>query len=317
VQRVEEGTAWSLLDSDLNELPNWVTLRQAGFECAGGDVLLGLDLSLEECLSICQQVPDCHFVASGFGGKKGRCFWQLGNCTEYEADSYDVYQVLPEGASTDPDSSSRSSLLLGNESEADGLGVDIEEDSEDLADDQEQVDLLITEEGWGLSSANWLIRRSDWSISFLDEAFRLCNEEMPLFGDQDAMIHLLLNERALLSKRGTSASAAERARARSRRYAPSLDPHAVIIPQHEINAYDALNAFYMEADAYKDDDLLITFPGCKEAAACNPLFRVAAAHAREGKPTSSETHSHWSRVRVYGPPEAAAHMFETARSNQR
>eukprot|EP00429_Kryptoperidinium_foliaceum_P035252 CAMPEP_0176181300 /NCGR_PEP_ID=MMETSP0120_2-20121206/92896_1 /TAXON_ID=160619 /ORGANISM="Kryptoperidinium foliaceum, Strain CCMP 1326" /LENGTH=197 /DNA_ID=CAMNT_0017519525 /DNA_START=103 /DNA_END=692 /DNA_ORIENTATION=- len=132
------------------------------------------------------------------------------------------------------------------------------------ADSEADIDLLITEEGWGLSSANWLIRRSEWSIDFLDRAFRLCHEEMPLFGDQDAMIHLLLNAPALDGRSGSRA----------------VDPHAALIPQHEINAYDALNAHYMQADAYTDGDLLITFPGCKEARSCNPLFRLAAAHGR-------------------------------------
>mmetsp|Transcript_104509 Transcript_104509/g.300427 ORF Transcript_104509/g.300427 Transcript_104509/m.300427 type:complete len:427 (+) Transcript_104509:146-1426(+) len=179
-----------------------------------------------------------------------------------------------------------------------------DEDAEEEEDD-EDIDLLITEEGWGLSSANWLIRRSDWSISFLEDAFRLCHEGMPLFGDQDAMIHLLLNDRALLSKR-----------ARTDR-GPVVDRHAVIIPQHELNAYDALNAFYMEADAYTEGDLLITFPGCKEAGACNPLFRLAAAHAKGGAGADGrEEQVSWPHVRVFGPPEAAAQLFETARLHQ-
>merc|ERR1719277_2349822 len=113
------------------------------------------------------------------------------------------------------------------------------------------------------------------------------------------MIHLLLNERALLSRRGEGA----------------LEPHAVVIPQHEINAYDALNAFYMEADAYKDGDLLITFPGCKEAGACNPLFRLAAAHARGdvGRRADADGPAAWPHLRVFGPPDQAAALFESSR----
>merc|ERR1711972_1036466 len=82
-------------------------------------------------------------------------------------------------------------------------------------------------------------------------------------------IHMLLNDRALLSRRPKKGRG------------PIIDPHAAVIPQHEINAYDALNAFHMEADAYKEGDLLVTFPGCKEASACNPLFQLAAAHAEQ------------------------------------
>ncbi|CAK0849244.1 unnamed protein product [Prorocentrum cordatum] len=166
------------------------------------------------------------------------------------------------------------------------------------------VDLLITEEGWGLSSANWLVRRSAWSIGFLERAFRLCHEEMPLFGDQDAMIHLLLNEGALASAGGDA-----------------LHPRAAVIPQREINAYDALNAFYMEADAYEEGDLLVTFPGCKEASACNPLFRLAAERAErrahgEPEPPPEEQQS-WAHTRLFGPPQAAAEVYELARQAQR
>merc|ERR1719162_2584891 len=125
------------------------------------------------------------------------------------------------------------------------------------------VDLLITEEGWGLSSANWIIRSSAWSIAFLERAFELCHRDMPLFGDQDAMIHLLLNPRAL----------------RHDLKGDALDPHAVIIPQRELNAYDNLNAHYMGCDGFEDGDLLVTFPGCKEPQACNPLFKLAAKYA--------------------------------------
>merc|ERR1719203_868542 len=110
------------------------------------------------------------------------------------------------------------------------------------------------------------------------------------------MIHLLLNERAVSydSK------------------ADAVDPHAAIIPQHEINAYDALNAFYMEADAYSQGDLLVTFPGCKEAGACNPLFRMAASRGR-GDALQPGQEQSWPYVRVFGPPEAAAALYEAAR----
>jgi len=56
-----------------------------------------------------------------------------------------------------------------------------------------EVNLLITEEGWGLSSANWLIKHSAWSISFLHDALTAAHVELQLFGDQDAMILHLMN----------------------------------------------------------------------------------------------------------------------------
>ena len=34
------------------------------------------------------------------------------------------------------------------------------------------IDVLITEEGWGLSSANWLVRASDWTAQFLRDSFQ-------------------------------------------------------------------------------------------------------------------------------------------------
>merc|ERR1719222_1750023 len=77
------------------------------------------------------------------------------------------------------------------------------------------------------------------------------------------MIHLLMNPRAL----------------RPDFVGDALDPHAVVIPQREINAYDSLNAHYMGCDGFEDGDLLVTFPGCKDPQACNPLFQIAAEHA--------------------------------------
>ena len=48
-----------------------------------------------------------------------------------------------------------------------------------------------------------------------------------------------------------------------------LDRHAAIIPQFELNAYDALNALTMECDAFVEGDLLVTFPQCKDAEGCH------------------------------------------------
>merc|ERR1711953_992805 len=109
---------------------------------------------------------------------------------------------------------------------------------------------------------------------------------MPLFGDQDCMIFLLFNRRALVD---------------GLREDP-LDPHAVIIPQREINAYDALNAHHMRCDAYSDGDLLVTFPGCKDPRPCNPLFRLAAAHAVDNRSDEDAT----AAIRLFGPPSMAA-----------
>merc|ERR1719282_1174673 len=109
------------------------------------------------------------------------------------------------------------------------------------------------------------------------------------------MIHALLNE-------GSLKNSSEGA----------MDPHAVVIPQHEINAYDALNAFYMGADAYSDGDLLVTFPSCKEAKACNPLFRLAAAHSEQNDTSKRAEELSWAHIRLFGPPEDAAKLYESA-----
>ena len=60
----------------------------------------------------------------------------------------------------------------------------------------DDIQLLITEEGWGMSSANWLIKATDWAINFLESAFMVAHEDIPLFGDQDAMILMLTNFRS-------------------------------------------------------------------------------------------------------------------------
>lgn len=62
------------------------------------------------------------------------------------------------------------------------------------------MNLLITEEGWGLSSANWLIKRSAWSLAFLHDALTAAHVELQLFGDQDAMILHLLNRHLAASR---------------------------------------------------------------------------------------------------------------------
>lgn len=131
----------------------------------------------------------------------------------------------------------------------------------------EGVDLLITEEGWGLSSANWMIRRSAWSINFLNQALTVAHAEFQLFGDQDAIILLLMNEQAL------------RAVAEGEGGDP-LDSHAAVVPQHELNAYDHLNAMTMEVDGFAEGDLLVTFPQCSHAEECNPLFELAVGYGK-------------------------------------
>ena len=177
----------------------------------------------------------------------------------------------------------------------------------------QQVNLLITEEGWGLSSANWLIKHSAWSVKFLHDALTAAHVELQLFGDQDAMILHLMNRiffaaksKVLSSKfskvsvlinflcfhlskptenvyiyiyvifrfrftvgppcrQGQSLEAAQRPPEGK----DPLDRHAAIIPQFELNAYDALNALTMECDAFVEGDLLVTFPQCKDAEGCD------------------------------------------------
>ncbi|CAL1157009.1 unnamed protein product [Cladocopium goreaui] len=261
-------------------------LRRRGAECADPDVLLGISVSLPLCLQLCREVPGCRFVAYGVGRKRGRCHWEVGDCLEFEDDFYMVYDVAP-------------TLAASPASRTAHLGCStrcalVAEEENNLP--EQGVDLLITEEGWGLSSANWLIRASDWSIDFLERAFLLCHADMPLFGDQDAMIHLLLNPGSLSFDAGDS-----------------LDPHAVIVPQRELNAYDALNAHFMGCDAFEEGDLLVTFPGCKDPAACNPLFELAAAYSNGSFSLEHETARSAASIRLFGPLELAAELYRASR----
>jgi len=189
----------------------------------------------------------------------------------------------------------------------------------------QQVNLLITEEGWGLSSANWLIKHSAWSVKFLHDALTAAHVELQLFGDQDAMILHLMNRiffaakskvlsskfskvsvlinflcfhlskptenvyiyiylfhfplsfycwtpladnQTDLPKYGSQGQSLEAAQRPPEGKDP-LDRHAAIIPQFELNAYDALNALTMECDAFVEGDLLVTFPQCKDAEGCD------------------------------------------------
>ena len=90
------------------------------------------------------------------------------------------------------------------------------------------MDLLITEEGWGLSSANWIIRRSPWSLDFLAKALHVAHTQLNLFGDQDAMIFKLLNGQALAAAYDPYASPQDLA-------SDPLDTHAVIVPQARVS----------------------------------------------------------------------------------
>ena len=48
-----------------------------------------------------------------------------------------------------------------------------------------------------MSSANWLIKNSQWGIEFLERAFDVADKEIPFFGDQDAIIAGLTNMASL------------------------------------------------------------------------------------------------------------------------
>jgi len=148
------------------------------------------------------------------------------------------------------------------------------------------TDLLITEELLGISSANWIIRNSAWSRKFLSRAFDIAHNELPLFGDQDAIIALAIGSGI-------------------------LDSHIVIVPQNEFNAYDALNAYYMGSPGYTYGDLLVTFPQCKEAY-CNELFREAfrASEDPDYFLSSLGGNKNMARIRVFGPQDAIAAMYK-------
>eukprot|EP00929_Paragymnodinium_shiwhaense_P110056 TRINITY_DN76768_c0_g1_i1.p1 TRINITY_DN76768_c0_g1~~TRINITY_DN76768_c0_g1_i1.p1 ORF type:complete len:616 (-),score=47.00 TRINITY_DN76768_c0_g1_i1:74-1921(-) len=157
-------------------------------------------------------------------------------------------------------------------------------------------DLLITEEGWGLSSANWLIKRSAWSMEFLNNALTSAHVELPLFGDQDGMIYHLMNEQTL--RTAAKADAHETVFWRD-----PLDQHGATVPQFELNSYDALNALTMDCDAFVEGDLLITFPQCKDADGCNDVFELAADYAKaddEDKLLEGDAGAWWRRFE--GPP---------------
>ncbi|CAE8742394.1 unnamed protein product [Polarella glacialis] len=158
-----------------------------------------------------------------------------------------------------------------------------------------EVDLLITEEGWGLSSANWMIRRSAWSMEFLHDALTAAHVEMSLFGDQDAMILHLMNRQALEVARRSPGDPRELAK-------DPIDQHAAVIPQFELNAYDALNALTMDCDSFVEGDLLVTFPQCKDAEGCNDVFELAADYAKDTeKPLIRDAGAWW--LRREGPPQ--------------
>ncbi|KAF4706896.1 hypothetical protein FOZ63_004615 [Perkinsus olseni] len=160
----------------------------------------------------------------------------------------------------------------------------------------ESIDVLITEEGWGLSSANWIVRGSSLSsYRLLMDAFRTAHDRLPLFGDQDALIwHLTMGTATDLTQAGGR---------------PSFHPRARVIPQGTINAYDALNAHYMACAAFDGPSghLLVTFPGCRDYRACNLLFAVAHSYSIGRLIYDRDD---WAHVRVLGPGERAVEMFE-------
>jgi len=191
------------------------------------------------------------------------------------------------------------------------------------------VNLLITEEAWGLSSANWLIRRSAWSIDFLHAALNSAHVELQLFGDQDAMILNLMNRQAL---EAAATGAGSRGGGLG---ADPLDRHAVVVPQFELNAYDALNSLTMDCDCFVEGDLLVTFPQCKDPEGCNDVFNLAAEYAGDPEaPREPDAGAWWRRfegppawpnydpnsaasLRVFGPREVIREVFLREQSRSR
>ncbi|CAD7943243.1 unnamed protein product [Amoebophrya sp. A25] len=188
------------------------------------------------------------------------------------------------------------------------------QDCPELKGLDDSIDLLITEEGWGLSSANWMVRRSAWTINFLDECLNVAHVKIPLFGDQDAIIYLVMNDQTL---RGLTDALADPAAIRDsdEELPDPLDSHVRVIPQRELNAYDHLNAYTMDVDGYQFGDLLITFPQCKDAS-CNTLFRLAAEYAHERDEFAYNPHD-WAHVRLFGPRDLVAMWWKRHMEEER
>jgi len=180
-------------------------------------------------------------------------------------------------------------------SDCDSVIVNTERRIEDIVSEyveSAETNILITEELLGLSSANWIIRSSPWSLEFLTKAFRIAGKELPLFGDQDAIICLAIG-------RG------------------SLYKHIRIIPQNVINAYDALNAFSMGGGGYIPGNLLVTFPQC-QSSDCNVLFYEAFKASEDDGVTIANTPANQrssAQLRVFGPPEVIGSMYFTQTVN--
>jgi len=165
------------------------------------------------------------------------------------------------------------------------------------------TNLLITEEGWGISSANWIVRRSPWTIKFLDEALEMAHVNMPLFGDQDAIINLVMNDQTLRTL-AEELEDPDAILAREKGLDDPLDRHVSVIPQRELNAYDHLNAYTMDVDGYQFGDLLVTFPQCKDSS-CNTLFYLAAEYAHHRDEFEYNPYD-WAHVRLFGPRDHLA-----------
>jgi len=170
-------------------------------------------------------------------------------------------------------------------------------------------DLLITEEGWGLSSANWIIRSSPWAAHFLDEALKVAHTKQKLFGDQDAMIFLLMNQQVLTEIYDMSF---EEDVHKLDAMVDPMDSHCTIIPERQLNAYDQLNAYSMRIEGFHEGDFLITFPQCKDATTCNPLFEIADRYSWDLEKLIEERDTYgasWPYLRVYGPMETVRKIY--------
>ncbi|CAJ1331030.1 unnamed protein product [Effrenium voratum] len=77
--------------------------------------------------------------------------------------------------------------------------------------------------------------------------------------------------------------------------------------------YEALNAHFMGCDAFEDGDLLVTFPGCKDPAACNPLFNLAVAYANGSFSPWEDNMRTAASIRLFGPPDLAAELYRASR----
>ena len=90
----EKSECESFVDNEYNvfRLTQVLISVAKGSQCTGTNELMGTGLNVQQCGALCQQQMGCEFFMLGVGSRLGECHWERNDCSNLEADEFDVYK---------------------------------------------------------------------------------------------------------------------------------------------------------------------------------------------------------------------------------